>query len=544
MNAESFAKLVQFKKEKDALKPQEEPADIPAHFLSDIDLEECLTVTEADAQNVELSILNEFTEQNFANLIAECREKVIYNIVTPLGLGKLVSLGLFGQADRLGGNVDTIHNVRQTDENGKPIGTEKFQKKYEEHQAYNKETSAEYHSDSRYVASNRELSNQRKAGEAVDAYTGKKVAANEKLDQDHIISAKEIHDDPGRILAGVDGKELANTDSNLVGTSSTLNRSKQAKSMSEYIETLKAESEKRKAKIEALQSKGELTDKEKAELDRLKKKEEADYELMQELDEAARKEYNDTLNKTYYKSKEFRVDLLVTSSKEAVKMGLQQAFGLFLADLGNALFDELIDSCKNGFIEGTGKEKFFKAFKTRLKRVAKKVYSNWKKLVIAFKDGAISGFISNIITTLINTFLTTAKTMVRLIREGTKILYDALKTLLFPKPEYNMLDKWDAALKILVTGAVTTAGIVLQDTFEKCFGSIPIISNYSSMFAAMLSGIATGLATSFALYGLDKWDPFGAKDLKKRRYLRDRIQELGQKHKENLDEMCMKYGIE
>lgn len=60
----------------------------------------------------------------------------------------------------------------------------------------------------------------------------------------------------------------------------------------------------------------------------------------------------------------------------------------------------------------------------------------------------------------------------------------------------------------------------------------------------MLSGIITGLATSIALYGLDKWDPFGAKDLKKRRFLRDRIQERGQKSKDYLDEMCLKYGIE
>lgn len=547
MDPETLTKLIAMHKNKagfaaDAVQSAADPG-----FISDSCLEELLAVTENDIQELENSILAEFTEQNIGQLIAECREKVLYSIVTPLGLGKLVSLGLFGQADRLGGNVDTIHNARQTDENGKPVGTEKFQKKYEEHlqtNAYNKEVSAQYHSDSRYIAKNREMSAARKAGEAVDAYTGNRVAANEKLDQDHIISAYEVHNDPGRILSGVDGRELANADSNLVGTSSSLNRSKKAMSMSEYIEKLQAESEKRKERIEVLKNKEQRSDKEQAELNKLEKQEEADLERMAELDEAARKEYNKTINHAYYTSKEFQMDLLVTSSKEAVKMGLQQAFGLFLVDLSNGFIDELIDSYKNGFIQGTEEDTFFKACEVRLKRVADKVCSDWKKLVTAFKDGIFSGFISNVITTLINTFITTAKTTIRVIREGTKILFDAFKTVLLPAPGKNALDKWDAALKVIVSGAITTGGIVLQDTFEKCFVSVSFLGNYGTLFATMISGIVTGLSVSVALYGLDKWDPFGAKDLKKRRFLRDRIQEKGQASKAFLDEMCMKHGIE
>lgn len=507
-------------------------------------IEKELQVTDKEVEDFEKEILDEFTENNINMLISECREKVVYNIAVPLGLGKLVSMGLFGQADRLGGNVDTTHNVRQKDENGNPIGTEKFQQKYKEHQENNPYNSKEYHGDSRYVANNRKLSENRKAGEAVDAYTGKTVAANEKMDQDHIISAYEIHNDPARILAGVDGKELANADSNLVGTSSTLNRSKKAKTMSEYIEQLKAQSEKRKARIEELKNKEELTDKEKNELNKLKKQEEADLELMAELDEKARKANDSTIDKAYYTSKEFQVDLLVTSSKEALKMGLQQAFGLFLVDLSNACFDELADSYKNGFIQGTNEETFFKACEARLMKIAETVSSNWKKLVIAFKDGAISGFISNVITTLINTFLTTSKKAIRIIREGTKILFDALKTLLFSDSELDFKDKWDAALKIIVTGAVAQSGIILQEVFTKLFATVAFLGNFNTTFATMAAGIITGITTSVVLYGLDKWDPFGAKDVKKRRFLRDKIQEKGQESINYLDEMCQQYGIE
>ena len=43
-------------------------------------------------------------------------------------------------------------------------------------------------------------------------------ASDDKKNLDHIISAKEIHDDPGRILAERDGAELANDASNLAFT--------------------------------------------------------------------------------------------------------------------------------------------------------------------------------------------------------------------------------------------------------------------------------------------------------------------------------------
>lgn len=510
-------------------------------------IEKELQVTDKEVEDFEKEILDEFTENNINMLISECREKVVYNIAVPLGLGKLVSMGLFGQADRLGGNVDTTHNVRQKDENGNPIGTEKFQQKYKEHQEnnpYTQQVFDEYHRDPQYKASNKKISEKRKAGEAVDAYSGKTVARNEEMAQDHIIPTKEIHNDPARILAGVDGKELANADSNLVGTLRSLNSAKQDKSMSNFIEKLQAQSETRKARIEELKNKQELTDKEKNELNRLEKQEEADIELMAELDEKARKEYNGKLNKTYYTGKEFQVDLFVTSSKEAVKMGLQQAFGLFLVDLSNACFDELADSYKNGFVQGTNEETFFKACEARLKKVAETVSADWKKLVIAFKDGAISGFISNVITTLINTFLTTAAKAVRIIREGTKILFDAFKTLLFSDPELDFKDRWDAALKIIVTGAVAQSGIILQEVFTKLFANVAFLGNFNTTFATMAAGIITGITTSIVLYGLDKWDPFGSKDVKKRRFLRDKIQEKGQESINYLDEMCQKYGIE
>lgn len=93
-----------------------------------------------------------------------------------------------------------------------------------------------------------------------------------KKNLDHIISAKEIHDDPGRILAERDGAELANDASNLAFTHESLNKSKKADSMDAFICTLQKNREDTLRQIAELESQATLTEKEKKRLISLRKK--------------------------------------------------------------------------------------------------------------------------------------------------------------------------------------------------------------------------------------------------------------------------------
>lgn len=52
---------------------------------------------------------------------------------------------------------------------------------------------------------------------------------------DHTISAKEIHNDRGRVLAGLSGVDLANDPQNLKFTNAALNNNMKDKSIPEYI---------------------------------------------------------------------------------------------------------------------------------------------------------------------------------------------------------------------------------------------------------------------------------------------------------------------
>ena len=475
----------------------------------------------------------QFEEKNISDLLSECRQQTIQSIINPLGLGKFIAL-----YDKIGGNVDTIHNVREG-----VYATDEEKLKYENLEDYD---SHKYHSDQNYIKNNKKIKEKRENGDLTDAYTGNKLKG--KSDQDHVQSAYEIHNDPGRVLAELDGVELANSDDNLVATNPSINRSKGKKSVVEFIQDTEQKKKKLADQINALREKEQsangLTDKQRESLEKLESKlkelNEIDYELLTELDEKARKKYNDAVNKAYYTSDKFIKNTAITSVQEAGKMGFQQAFGLFCYDLTNACFDELADCWFYGFKNGHQDSTTLDVLKLRLQRIGSKTLSNWKQVVIAFRDGAVSGFLSNLITVFINIFMTTAKNIVRIIREGTFVLLRAAKTLLYPEKGLSREEVWDAALKILVTGALSVGGIALQEAASEL---VPISFPGKDMLITICIGILTGVSTAIALYAIDKWDPFGAKDEKKRRALNERIQSEVAELNASIEAMCLKYGV-
>lgn len=155
-------------------------------------------------------------EQNvFAGIWKEYEKVIVQSLITSFCLDFLVQ-------DQYGGDVDTIHNVRKIDTD--PQMTYKNVQNeinYENRGAYD---SAMYHRDPRYIEKNREVSASRKNGTLKDAYTGGKVSRNAHIDIDHTISAKEIHDDRGRVLAGCNGVDLANDRTNLNPTDSDIDK--------------------------------------------------------------------------------------------------------------------------------------------------------------------------------------------------------------------------------------------------------------------------------------------------------------------------------
>lgn len=446
-----------------------------------------ISVSHEEAEEFLLRFKKEFNQERFDKLIDDCKKEVINSIVTPFGLGKIVAA-----YDKVGGNVDTVHNAR-----GRIYATEKEQNTYENRGEYN---SDEYHKDKNYIEINKNHSQSRKEGEAIDYMTGQKLNPNESHDLDHVKSAKELHDDAGRVLAKIEGKELANTDTNLKPTTATINRSKKADDMQTFLD----KKNQRVQKIEVIKSKDILSSKEQKELQKLEELAKIDDKKALQADKEARKGIDKEINKTYYTSKKFVTGVAITGVAESAKMGVQQAIGLVMSEFFTALFDEILDIYKNGFSSGFEDKIFLSVLKERLTRIAKRLKEKWKDVAIAFKDGFISGFISNLLTTAINIFVTTSKRIVRIIREGIFSLFKAVKILLFPPENLTYEEAIHEAKKLIVTGLIVSLGVLIEEAVSGFLKSTAVLAPFADIITTIFVGAITGLAVTMAAYYLDK----------------------------------------
>lgn len=470
---------------------------------------------------------NNYDKKDLKLLIESCKESTIQNIIGPFGLaGTLFK-------DKLGGNVDTIHNVRNTDpkyNDGKGIyASDENKKIYENRDEYNY---SDYHDkNDNYKKQKDNIKKLKSEGKKIkDDYTNLDILDSEKASIEHIKSASDIHNDPAIYLAGADPTEIANLDSNLLIINGQLNSSINSKSPSEYLKLIEnaKNPEAREKMIEYLNNKKKpLTDDEKK-LKRLLEQKNAmieNKENVLEKEKKAEKDINKNLNKKYYGSKKFIGNLGKTSAKEGMNMGIQQSIGLLVKEFTLSVFDEISD-----IFATTNDIKinsiFIQDLKKRLMRISNRVLSKWKDIVVAFKDGAISGFFSNIITVIINTFLTTSKNVVKIIREGLFSLLKALKLVFCPPENLSKKEAAHEATKLIASSIIVTGSIAIEETLEKSLLSIPVVNIFANKLSPVVIGILTGLCMAFVTYTIDKLDIFKVNEEKKHEYISTQLDDL------------------
>lgn len=403
------------------------------------------------------------TETNVYNNIFEQYERVvIQSLITSFGLDFLVR-------DQHGGDVDTIHNVRQ-------IGKDD-QMTYK-----NKKNEEAYNNRGKYNRADFEKSgtNFQKIKKAArdqfrtdfkplkDEYTGKDIyfyAPDDiQASLDHIVAAKEVHDDRGRVLSGLDSVSLADSVENFAWTNNSLNKSLGKDSAEEYI-----------AKHPELdkQTKQNILDK----------------------DKAARKAYNEKINRAYYTSPAFFKDTAKAAGKVGVAMGLRQALGLVFSEIWFAVRDEI----KQGKEDGKA---LFNSIASGIKKGWENAKLKYKELWHKFIEGAVGGVLSSLTTTLCNIFFTTAKNVVRIIRQSWASLVEATKILLFNPDFLPFGERFRAAAKIIATGASVVAGTMVGDLIANTgVAAIPVIGDIVQTFCGTL---VTGILSCSLLYLLDR----------------------------------------
>jgi hypothetical protein len=444
-----------------------------------------------------MSLREQFKKEHSTCFFNEQRDILLHTVVDRFALG-----GIMAKNDKDGGNVDTVHNARQG-----VYATQMEQERYANNPEYDSHV---YHSDSRYIEKNRQGSEAKNNGTLKDEYTGNNMARNDQQNLDHIKAAKVIHEDAGRILAELDGVDLANNDDNFAFTDESINKSKKAMSTEDFANKLDSTKPERVARINELAQKPVLTDQERKELNKLQKLESVDTDELRKRGKDAEGKYENKVTKEYYTSGKFVKNTALTSVKEGANMGFRQMVASFIREVINAVFDEIKDYCTR--IKKLG-EKWYHGLGDRLKRIGMKIAAKWKSILESGKDGFVSGFCSNIVTVIINIFVTTAKNIVRLIREGFFSLVKAIKMLLKPPPEMTRQQVFHEAGKIIITGAVITFGILAEEAIDKfppmaIIKKIPVVGE---LLTDVILGLLIAIVTSLALWGWDKIDIFGAK---------------------------------
>jgi hypothetical protein len=427
-------------------------------------------------------------ENVFTSVWNQYERVIMQSLITSFGLDFLVH-------DQYGGDVDTIHNVRKIGKD--PLMKYKNTQNETDYANRGEYNSSSYHQDPRYIEINRNVSERKKNGTLKDSYTGKNVARNANVDLDHVVAAKEIHDDQGRILAGLDGKDLANCKENLRPTDRSINRSMQDKDMADYLQTWEENKAQRQARIGALKGKDTLTDKESKELAKLEKLEQIDSDKMRSEKEKARAAYESKLAKNYYTSPKFFQDTAKAAKDRGVEMGMRQAIGF--------VFVEVWMSCKKeiqALPPGTDLKEILEAAARGIQKGFEISKDKYGEILGKFGEGFISGALASLTTTICNIFFTTAKNLVRCIRQMYASIVEAGNVLLFNPDDLMLGDRIKTTAVILATGASVLAGTAVEELLDNTpIAKIPEVGSVAVKFC---SSLVSGLLSCTLLICLDR----------------------------------------
>lgn len=409
------------------------------------------------------------------SLFKQYERVIVESIITSFGLDGLIK-------DQHGGDVDTIHNVRQIGTDDKM--TYKNAANKADYDARGEYNYAAYHSGENF----RRTKSEAKKGfyeegkTVTDAYcggelyfSGKSTGADphSSAEVDHILSGKTTHEDRGRVLAGLKGEDLVDSPENFAFTNKSLNASMGATKdadgnpvdIPDYI---------------ALHP--ELP-------------EETKKNMMREY-EKAKKAYEGKLARAYYTSPKFWGDTAKATGKTAAAMGIRQVWGFIFTEVWFAVREEFehlpqpFDMAKalNSIAEG-------------IKKGFENAKIKYRELIERFKDGAVAGAMSSITTTLCNIFFTTAKNVVRIIRQTYASIVQAAKVLFINPDNLPFGERMRAVAKILATGASIVVGVLVNEALEESpIGKIPVAGEIISTFCGSL---VTGIMTCTLLYFLD-----------------------------------------
>ena len=440
-----------------------------------------------ESENLNYDELEELLEQQFTTefsnlekLELECKE-----ISSPDKLGDVILDEIWSQfANQIGLDMTSDTLLKQYNDKH-PNG-------------YTKEEGSKIMKDKRYTDANNAMKERQKNGNLKDEYTGKTIKINEKANLDHVIPRKQIFENPWRKIADIETSDLANKSENLAGTNESLNKSKGAKSNSEYIKNREAREKNLKEQVERANKKIDkmnISDAEKRNLKaennkKLNDKLAADSDKMIKAEKSAKK--------AMYKpiAKKAAVRMANKAGKDAVKaMFVAALFGM-LKEIMNALV------------------RFFKSkkrsFDTFLDEMKNALHSFFGKIRDFIKVG-VDSFVGSIVGEIIGAFAEKLRKLPNLVKQLFGSIRESISYLSNPENQsHSTAIKIAHVSKIITSALVGVGAMFLGEYFEQFLNKIPgmtfeikLLGTIANILGMFLASLLTGILGAIIINGLD-----------------------------------------
>lgn len=450
----------------------------------DQQLQDLEHLTDEELSKMELEITAEL--QDIINNV-ELLESERNNISNPDSLGKVIEKEISDQiANQLGLNLSSESLIEDYEKN---------------HQKSYKEVENKARMDKRFDKKKRETKAKFESGKLKDEYTGKVLDKKDEPNVDHVVSLREIEDNPWRKIGKTDTTDLASKEENFKVTNDSLNKSKGKKSIREYTDPKKMEQRHKDLDKQYQNQINKIKNENISEADkkikienatrRYQGKKDADVEKMREADRVARNSINKDI------ATDVAREVSKKAGKDALKTMLVQSMKSFLKDL----ISGLVRFLKSG-------QKSFERFMDEMKKSLVSFLSEARSI---FQSG-VSSFLGTITAELLSPFLKSFKKVYSMIRQSIGSLKEAILYLKNKENKDKPLSVKVAEIGKIVVASLTAAGaLTLGGSLEALLMGIPglnfpipFLGTLASVLGLFISSAITGVMGAIVINRIDK----------------------------------------
>lgn len=301
-------------------------------------------------------------------------------------------------------------------------------------------------------------------------------------DIEHIISAKETYDSI-ILRAGTKDQELLdaiNSEDNLIFTNSSVNRSKGAISLANFLD--KSEPHPTKDGIRIITINGET------------------HEVSTEDCEAALAKAKKSQN---HHTTQAAIEIGLTAAKTGAAMAAQQIVGMMIVETIDIFMDELERFTKEfNFFDDKGFIENIQELHSRLAdRLSQRFEEKqiWSKATSLGIEAGVSGALSVIPQILISTLTRLPAFALGIIREGT--LSCIRSTRILASDDQNKLQSISI---IMASTASAVVGLYVSRVISAGITSVPLLNRFNNQITSVLSGLTVTAVPLIAIYVFDQ----------------------------------------